>query len=157
MISLEMLSTVTDIGFLNAELIRALDHHDPARVKTVLGRGANPNFEAPGRLETPLIIACYNGDAESVLHLLSFGADPNMTMMSDDKRVITPLMIAAETGLTEAVAELLKYNADPHVRTAMGETALLAAARSNNHDAFAVLVGSMVRGSTPPLDNKVVI
>ena len=56
-------------------------------------------------------------------------------------------MIAAENGLTEAVAELLKCKADPHVRNPQGETALLAAARTNNHDAFAVLVGSMVSAS----------
>jgi ankyrin repeat protein len=79
--------------------------------------------------------------------LIAARADPNLTPLAD----VTPLMISAENGLTEAVSELLRAKADPHLRNSQGETALLAAARTNNHDAFAVLVGSMV--SAPPAES----
>ena len=88
--------------------------------------------------------ACYNSDTDSVKYLLNAQADPNQKPAGEDQ--VTPLMIAAENGMTEAVIELLAHMADPHVRNANGETALLAAARTNNHDTFAVLVGSMVSG-----------
>jgi uncharacterized protein len=153
---LELLSSITDIAVLNSELVNALDLGYSERVRVTLEQGADPNFQPQGRNDTLLMTACYNGDTESVLYLLEAGADPNRTVIVDDSRIITPLMIAAESGMTEAVAALLQHSADPHVRTALGDTALLAAARSNNHDAFAVLVGSMVRGSTPPMSDKVI-
>jgi len=144
-ISKELLSTVRDMTGLNRELIKSLDLVDPIRTKALLENGANPNYQPHDRKETPLMTACYNSDTESVQYLLRALADPNQC--SSLSRV-TPLMIAAENGLTDVVSELLRSKADPHVRNSEGETALLAAARTNNHDAFAVLVGSMV--SAPP-------
>ena len=144
-ISKNLLSTVRDMTGLNHELVKALDSVDPLRTKALLDNGANPNYQPQDRKETPLMTACYNSDAESVQYLLRALADPNQ--YSSNTRV-TPLMIAAENGLTDVVSELLRSKADPHVRNTDGETALLAAARTNNHDAFAVLVGSMV--SAPP-------
>jgi ankyrin repeat protein len=144
-ISKELLSTVRDMTGLNMELIRALDAVDSLRTRALLENGANPNYQPQDRKETPLMTACYNSDVESVQYLLRALADPNQC--SNESRE-TPLMIAAENGLTDIVSELLRSKADPHVRNMEGETALLAAARTNNHDAFAVLVGSMV--SAPP-------
>ena len=144
-ISKELLSTVRDMTGLNRELIKSLDASDPVRTKALLDNGANPNYQPHDRKETPLMTACYNSDAESVQYLLKALADPNQ--YSSQSR-ITPLMIAAENGLTDVVSELLRSKADPHVCNTDGETALLAAARTNNHDAFAILVGSMV--SAPP-------
>ena len=144
-ISKELLSTVRDMTGLNRELIKSLDSIDPLRTKALLDNGANPNYQPHDRKETPLMTACYNSDTESVQYLLKALADPNQ--YSTQSR-ITPLMIAAENGLTDAVSELLRSKADPHVRNSDGETALLAAARTNNHDAFAILVGCMV--SAPP-------
>lgn len=88
------------------------------------------------------MLSCFYMDTDSVKHLLHAQADPNQTGFMGDQ--VTPLMIAAEQGMTEAVSELLRHGANPHVRNKSGETALLAAARTNNHDAFAALVGSMV-------------
>jgi hypothetical protein len=141
-ISRTLLSTVRDVAILNKELVRALDDSDAEIVKAALGQGANPNHQPVGRKDTPLMIACFNSDRESVFHLLHAQADPNSSGGHENK--ITPLMIAAENGMTEAVSELLRFGADPHLRNQNGETALLAAARTNNHDAFAALVGSMV-------------
>lgn len=148
-ISRELLYTVRDVKTLNGELVKALDAIDSARVKSVLDLGANPNIQHLSRKETPLMSACYNGDHDSVRYLLNAQADPNMR--TDDAAIVTALMIAAENGMTETVSELLRFNADPHVRNAAGETALLAAARTNNHDAFAVLVGSMVSNNVEPM------
>ena len=143
-ISSELMSTVRDVASLNKELVRALDSISSARVKVVLDLGANPNHQPSSRKETLLMTACYNSDTDSVKYLLNAQADPNQKPAGEDQ--VTPLMIAAENGMTEAVTELLAHMADPHVRNANGETALLAAARTNNHDTFAVLVGSMVSG-----------
>jgi len=132
------------MGTLNKQLIISLDAIDAVRTKALLENGANPNYIPQDRKETPLMIACYNADVESVRLLLTAHADPNRTPISD----VTPLMIAAEKGCTDIVSELLRAKADPHLRNSNGETALLTAARTNNHDAFAVLVGSMV--SVPP-------
>jgi len=142
-ISRGLLLAVRDLTAMNKELEKALDAADSDRVKAVLGLGANPNHFSGNRKETMLMTACFNRDTESVKHLLHAQADPNQTV-SGMKDQVTPLMIAAEHGMHEAVAELIKYNADPHVRNYQGETALLAAARTNNHDAFALLIGSMV-------------
>jgi ankyrin repeat protein len=144
-ISKELLSTVRDMTGLNHELIKALDAVDSIRTRAILEHGANPNYQPQDRKETPLMTACYNSDIESVQYLLRALADPNQCA---NQTRVTPLMIAAENGLTDIVSELLRCKADPHVRNVEGETALLAAARTNNHDAFAVLVGSMV--SAPP-------
>ena len=141
-ISRTLLSTVRDVAVLNKELVRGLDTVDATMVKAALQQGANPNHQPIGRKDTPLMIACFNSDTDSVIHLLHAQADPNNTGGYETR--ITPLMIAAENGMTEAVSELLRHGADPHIRNQNGETALLAAARTNNHDAFAALVGSMV-------------
>jgi ankyrin repeat protein len=148
-ISSGLLNIVRDVASLNVELERALEENNWKRVKATLDHGANPNHLHRNKRETMLMTACYNHDEDSLIHLLQAGADPNgiiATHQSGDQ--ITPLMIAAENGLTRGVSELLRHNANPHVRNANGETALLAAARTNHHDAFAVLVGSMV--SSPP-------
>lgn len=138
----ELFSAVRDVATINKELVRAIDATDPEAVKALLEHGANPNHKPGGRKETLLMLACFNLDTESAKHLLHAQADPNQTGLMGDQ--VTPLMIAAEQGMTEAVSELLRHGANPHVRNKSGETALLAAARTNNHDAFAALVGSMV-------------
>jgi ankyrin repeat protein len=125
------------------ELEKAMDQSNPKRVKAALDQGANPNHVHSNKRETMLMAACYNHDEESLVHLLNAAADPNR-VISKSADNITPLMIAAENGLARGVSELLRHNANPHVRNANGETALLAAARTNHHDAFALLVGSMV-------------
>ena len=144
-ISSGLLSVVRDVASLNVDLEKALDANNEKRVKAALEQGANPNHLHPNKRETMLMTACYNHDEESLVHLLQAGADPNRIIaLGQAGDQVTPLMIAAENGLTRGVSELLRHNANPHVRNSNGETALLAAARTNHHDAFAVLVGSMV-------------
>lgn len=131
------------------ELEESVDSGNHERIAAALDQGANPNIYHSSRRETLLMTACFNCDLTAVRQLLDAQADPNQGI-SDRPRgeQITPLMIAAECGMTEAVSELLNAKADPHTRNSNGETALLAAARTNNHDAFAVLVGSMVSTAT---------
>lgn len=135
---------------LSKRLEAAVDACDHDGVRSALEHGANANHYHSTRRETLLMSACFNSDVESVRMLLAANADPNQGI-TDTKRSIhiTPLMIAAENGMTDAVAELLHAKANPHIRNSNGETALLAAARTNNHDAFAVLVGSMVSATAP--------
>ena len=143
--SRNLANTVRGMNDLSRDLEEAIDVSDHEKIKTALDRGASPNHYHSHRRETLLMSACYNCDVESVKLLLEAQADPNLGI-SDKKRgvQVTPLMIAAENGMTDAVSELLNARANPHVRNSSGETALLAAARTNNHEAFAVLVGSMV-------------
>lgn len=143
-ISRNLMDAVRDVTGRHSDLEDALESGNHDRVKDALDRGANPNGLHSVRRETLLMTACFNSDTESVFMLLHAGADPNQVMPGKQTDVVTPLMIAAENGMTEAVTELLHFKADPHIRNLNGETALLAAARTNNHDTFAALVGSMV-------------
>jgi ankyrin repeat protein len=143
--STSLSTAMRDVVEQSKELDAAVDACDHSRVKAALNHGANPNHFHSLRPETLLMSACFNGDSESVLLLLAANADPNQGVMDKKRSIqITPLMIAAENGMTETVSALLQARANPHARNSNGETALLAAARTNNHDAFAVLVGSMV-------------
>ena len=146
-ISESLLAAVRDVASMNKELEKALDASDSDRVQALLNLGANPDHYSGSRKETPLITACFNQDLASIQYLLKAQADPNKVIPGVGDQ-ITPLMIAAEHGMHEAVAELIKFNADPHKRSQNGDTALLAAARTNNHDAFALLVGSIISQPT---------
>ncbi len=149
-ISRSLLDAVRDVNGLHNELENALESGDHERVKVALDHGANPNSYHSTRRETLLMTACFNSDTASLIMLLQAGADPNQVLPGRQSGTqVTPLMIAAENGMTEAVTELLRYKADPHTRNLNGETALLAAARTNNHDTFAALVGSMVSSTAP--------
>lgn len=149
-ISRSLMDAVRDANGLNSGLESALESGNHERVKVALENGANPNSYHSTRRETLLMTACFNSDTTSVIMLLHAGADPNQIVQGRQSEVhVTPLMIAAENGMTEAVTELLHFKADPHTRNLNGETALLAAARTNNHDTFAALVGSMVSSTAP--------
>ena len=63
---------------------------------------------------TPLFIACWFGSWESVLPLLSRGADPNRPAISSEDGsdyAITPIWLAAWRGSLETVKELLRHGA----------------------------------------------
>ena len=148
--SRSLMTTVKDMSNLNHELESAVEQGDHERMKALLDHGANPNNYHSNRRETLLMSACFHCDALAVSLLLNAQADPNQTMPGKNAETrVTPLMIAAENGMAETVTELLHFNANPHARNTNGETALLAAARTNNHDAFAALVGSMVSATAP--------
>lgn len=64
------------------------------------------------RNNTPLIIACNNGETDIVKLLLKYGADPNIQEYND----FTALMDACSKGYKEIVKILLENGADPNIK-----------------------------------------
>ena len=66
-------------------------------------------------LDRSLIGAINDKDVKSVVALLENGADPNMSVMKQNVRVLTPLHQAVRVQSPEIVAALLNMGADPNV------------------------------------------
>jgi cytohesin len=97
------------------------------------------------KLATPLHIAAYNCDLESLIDLLQSGADPN----ARDKDGFTPLHWCAFRGLigTEQhliAKALLRAGADPNACTGSGDCVLCLAIESSNE----MLVKLLIEGGT---------
>jgi hypothetical protein len=86
---------------------------------------------------TPLFMACMNGDPEFAKFLLGLGADPNIK----NTRNSTPLMYAASRGNAEMVKLLLENGANVNVQSKEGETAL-SLAEEEGHQAVIKLLKS---------------
>ena len=90
----------------------------------LLRAGANPNTR-DGYGETPLTLACANGDGMLVQRLLEADAAPAVTRWNGE----TPLMLAAGAGSLDAVKALVQHGADVNVaEPTRGQTALMWAA-----------------------------
>ncbi|HJS74076.1 MAG TPA: ankyrin repeat domain-containing protein, partial [Vicinamibacteria bacterium] len=100
---------------------------------------AGANVKAATRLgaQTPLILACRNGNAAVVETLLNGGADPNLPTGTG----ATPLMLAAGSGNASAVRALLARGAAVNARESLrGETALMFAAAANRAEVVDILM-----------------
>ena len=87
--------------------------------------------------ETPLTLACLNGDAEMVEQLLAAGADARASRRTGE----TALMIAAGSGSVQAVASLIKHGADINAaEPSQGQTALMWAAAEKHTEVVDLLV-----------------
>ena len=102
---------------------------------------------------TPLFLACYVGNSEAALLLLSKGADPNKAAKDDYGDVTTPLFVAAQEGYSEVVRSLLESKADPNKgyrsTDSDGEvhvtTPLYAAAEQESTEVVRILLASGAR------------
>jgi ankyrin repeat protein len=121
----------------HTKLMRASLEGDTAKVKALLGGGAQVNAkDHEGR--TALMFAVANMHADTAKQLLEHGADANATANDGG----TPLILAASSGDTESVRALLNRGADSSARyTRTGETALMLA-KKNNHDAVVNLLSN---------------
>ena len=108
-------------------LFVALNNKQHKIVKILLDRGMNPNSVQKDSGDTPLNVACWEGDFESVKLLLEAGADPAKKAKYD----ITPLHRASngKQAIRVKIAELLlQYGADPNVGSGKRNPPLLSAA-----------------------------
>ena len=87
---------------------------------------------------TPLFMACMNGDPEFAKFLLGLGADPNIK----NTRNSTPLMYAASRGNTKMVKLLLENGANVNVQSKEGETALTLAEEEGHKEVVKLLKSS---------------
>lgn len=140
-------------------LCDAIAARDVDAVRSLLGRGLNPDFERgggetalayaagvstpevvralleAGATGAPMTAAACGGHAETLRMLLDRGGDPDEW----DERGWTPLMEAAFWGHADAVGLLLAHGADPSVETYGGQTALGNAERHGTPEVVALL------------------
>jgi ankyrin repeat protein len=114
---------------------------NPALVKLLLDRGADPNvrYEEPdstGDFQTPLLNAAWHGHVECLRLLLEHGADVNVRGGPFER---TPLLCAATTGSEEAVRLLLARGADAVAQDWKGDTAFWWARRRGDPGVLALL------------------
>jgi uncharacterized protein len=86
---------------------------------------------------SPLILACYRGNAEVAKYLIETGSDINGTSSMG-----TPLMAAVVKGNTEIVRHLLEKKANPDLSDANGTTALIYAAMFKNPEIIKLLLAN---------------
>lgn len=104
-------------------VLKAIRQGDDAAVSRIAQASSIPNqCDAEGN--TPLIIAAHIGTPGAVKSLLELKADPNAT----NRAGVTALLRAAAD--PEKVALLLAHGANPNVRSSLGHTPLMLAARS---------------------------
>lgn len=110
-------------ALLNAQLLKAAELGDAARVRALLQAGADVNArDASGR--TPLTWAAL-GDRVAVARLLvAAGADPDL----QDAQRNTALLVSGETGSVAMLREVLRAGPDLTRTNRFGGTALIPAA-----------------------------
>jgi ankyrin repeat protein len=93
---------------------------------------------------TPLMEACWRGDAETVLRLIEEGADIN----AQNSKGTTPLMYAKtyafSAGDTRIMNILLEYGADPLMKDNAGKTAA-----DYTRERASLILGLLVTSETP--------
>jgi len=86
---------------------------DPAKVRLLLARGADPNVRAASGVDALTVAASMRGTAETVRLLVQAGVPPNPPEGTHPKN--TPLLMAAMTGDVEVMRLLLACGAEPSV------------------------------------------
>jgi uncharacterized protein len=87
------------------ELYQAATEGNLDLVKYQIKEGANPNYQHPEILATPLVAAITNGHTEVALYLLDNGADPTLESYFDN---LTPLKAAKKNKNKELISALKK-------------------------------------------------
>jgi ankyrin repeat protein len=127
----------SDPETLTKRLVEAVRRGDVALAKTLLNKGADPNFEGLDS-ESPLIAAIRSGHLELVKLLLDKGADANRETGGNESGV-TPLIIAASIGDLELIKLLLDKGAD--INAASGDdTPLMQAAGGGKLEVVKLLI-----------------
>ncbi|HTQ11377.1 MAG TPA: ankyrin repeat domain-containing protein [Fimbriimonadaceae bacterium] len=158
---------VASTGKLGQDLFMAIDHHDLARVQSLIKKGADPNSQN-GLQFTPLYLAAATHQTAAMQALLDAGAKPDaasaygtpllfaaLTADSEGAKILydrnvnvntsrgdgdTVLMMAALSGSPDFVGSLLQRKADVNAKSEDDETALMYAARAGNTAAGKMLM-----------------
>jgi len=148
-------------SLLNQTLIQAVRHNDTERVKDLLKQGADPNargglfdftdtwhpslldivFRREPNTQFPaLMIAAFNGDAESVRALVERGAEVNKVMPAGSNVAgYTALIYAANRPESLPVKILLEHGANVHIKARDGLTPLKCATKMQYKDTIRLL------------------
>ncbi len=138
-------------------LMTAARTGDPATVRVLLARGADPNARESLRGQTALMWAAAGNNAAAIHVLVEQGADlhartdnpsssPGRTFSSAPATGFTPLLFALRGGHRDAVQVLLDAGADVNDTVSDGQSALVVATANANWELAAYLLD---RGADP--------
>ncbi len=120
----------------DAPVARAVEDRDHARLRALLGQGADVEAPAPDGT-TALHWAAHWSDTETARLLVDAGADVDAA----NRYGATPLWLAAERAAVDVVGLLLEAGADPNfLALGAGESPLMAAARAGGAAAVTLLL-----------------
>lgn len=111
-------------------LIEAIKTANDDMMVALLNWGSNVNVAERRTGDTPLILACSEGNSTFVKRLLEAGASPQAQNLGG----YTALMIATESGDTEIVEMLLDYGTNPNSQRDDGYTALMVACAAGHRE-----------------------
>lgn len=117
-------------------LLQALWNEDIARIKDLLGKGADPNAQTSCGTR-PLLIAAKKRNPEIIKILIENGAKVD----GRDRNGLTPLMSAAAVGQAKNVEVLIHAGPDLNARDNKGFTALMWATMKGFPDVVEILLG----------------
>jgi ankyrin repeat protein len=120
---------------VRAPLADAAEHHDWARMRTLLKAHADVNVAQPDGM-TALHWAVYHDDSDAVRLLLQAGAN----VAAANRYGVTPLSLACTNGNATIVDALLAAGADVNGALSGGETPLMTAARTGAADIVTALL-----------------
>jgi ankyrin repeat protein len=119
-----------------ADICVAATRRDPALLKALLARGANPNAKCNG---VPILnVAALATAPKAVEALLVAGADPARTDLRGD----SALSLAARAGYDEVVGVLLAHGVQPDAFAPSGEPVVVAAAKAGRHAVLRALIAA---------------
>ena len=116
-------------------LYAAAERGDAAGVRDLLGRGADPDEQGPGR-RTAVTAAAYAGAASVVRLLVDAGADVDV----QDETRANALLSTGETGDVSVLREVLRAGPDLTRTNRFGGTALIPAADRGHVDLVRALL-----------------
>lgn len=125
------------------------DKYTNDRVTHLLKLGANPNYQRPTYLDSPIYVAVENGEPEILKTLLKFGGNPNLIGPGLGKVNWSLLMVAAIHMHDDVIDILLDAGADINWVDVKGFTVGMNAVASGRYDIAAHLLD---RGLTTNLD-----
>lgn len=127
---------------MSAELFKAIEQNDSARVAARLTAGASPNAPGGEPHWPPLHFAINQlddgPDIEVVLLLLKHGAKVNA--WESRRHHVTPLLLAILNDQKQVLDALLKAGANPNVRNDEGDSPLRVSVRNGDRETASLLL-----------------